>query len=195
MSGRLTLICHASTAAIRAAAFPLDEPLDAQGEAQAAILAGRLGRFDAAWTGPSLRTRQTAEALQLTAAIEPALRDIDLGRWAGASLTEIAAAEPDAVEAWTADPAAAPHGGETIIGLLERVRPWLDSHAHDRGRGIAVTHAAVIRAAIILAIDASPRSFWRIDIGPLCRVDLRGHAGVWTLRAINAATRTSAASV
>jgi broad specificity phosphatase PhoE len=186
MSGRLMMICSASTPSLRGAVFPADEPLDAQGHAQACALAGQLGRVDAAWTGPSLRARQTGDALQLHAVVEPVLRDIDLGRWTGHSLAEIAAAEPDAMRAWTTEPAAAPHGGETIAGVIERVRPWLDMCARDGRRGVAVTHAAVMRAAIILAIDAPPQSFWRIDIPPLCRVDLRANSGVWRLRSISA---------
>ncbi len=181
---RLTLICHAATLAVRAADFPLDEAIEPRGQAQAEALAGELGRVDRAWTGPALRARQTAAALGLAAEIEPALRDIDLGRWAGASLAQTAGVEPEAVAAWSRDPAAAPHGGESVIDLVERVRPWLQQRAAEPGRGIAVTHASVIRAAILLAIDAHARSFWRIDVVPLCRVELRAHAGAWRLRSL-----------
>ena len=34
MSVRLTLICHASTSAVREVTFPGDEPIDAQGQAR-----------------------------------------------------------------------------------------------------------------------------------------------------------------
>lgn len=184
MSGRLTLVCHASTEAVRAAVFPKDEPLDPRGRALAAALSSRLGRVDAAWTGPSLRARQTAAALRLDAAVEPALADIDLGRWAGHALSEIAAVEPDAVRAWTAEVGATPHGGESINDLLERVAPWLDARARDGRRTLAVTHAAVMRAALVLALDAKPLSFWRIDVAPLCRLELRRGSGTWRLRTI-----------
>lgn len=184
MNGRLTMLCHASTGAVRAAIFPRDEPLEPRGHAQAAALSSHLGGVDVAWTSPSLRACQTAEALRLDAAVEPLLGDIDLGRWAGHSLAEIESREPDAVRAWTTQADAAPHGGESIDDLLERVAPWLDARARDGRRAVAVTHAAVMRAAIILAIGARPLSFWRIDIAPLCRVDLRAGSGVWRLRSI-----------
>jgi broad specificity phosphatase PhoE len=47
---------------------------------------------------------------------------------------------------------------------------------------VAVTHPAIIRAAILIALDAPPKSFWRIDIAPASRTQMhfRGHA--WTLR-------------
>src|SRR5258708_3812727 len=62
MTARLTLICHASTTAVRAAAFAADEPLDSLGRASAASLAGHIDSAARCWTSPELRTRQTAEA-------------------------------------------------------------------------------------------------------------------------------------
>ncbi|MGD0431049.1 MAG: histidine phosphatase family protein [Acetobacteraceae bacterium] len=188
MAVRLLMVSHASTDAVRDAAFPLDEPLDTGGEAKARALAASLRRVDAAWSSPALRARQTAVALGLDAATDPVLRDIDLGRWAGQSFDAVRSSEPDAVEKWITNTDAAPHGGESIADLLGRVGPWLEAlraqEGRQEGRIVAVSHPAVIRAAVILAIDAKPTAFWRIDIAPLCRVSLRGtHAG-WTLRSI-----------
>ena len=179
MSTRLTLICHAATRATHTASFPLDEPAEPISLAKASRLAVAP---DQTLTSPALRARQTADAMGLTADIDDALRDIDLGSWAGQTLGDIQAAEPHAVAAWIADPDAAPHGGESVAGLLLRMAPWLQ--AQRGSRVVAVTHAAVIRAAILLAIDAGPASFWRIDIAPLCRVELRGDGQRWTLRGI-----------
>jgi broad specificity phosphatase PhoE len=64
--------------------------------------------------------------------------------------------------------------------------PWFETVARAEGRVVAVTHPAVIRAAIILALDAKPVSFWQIDILPLCRVRLRDNSGRWTLLSIGA---------
>ena len=149
-------------------------------------LAAGMRRVDAAWTSPALRARQTAAALGLDATVDGALRDIDFGAWSGRSLADIETAAPGAVAVWTTDCSAAPHGGESIIDLLHRMAPWFDRVARTEGRVVAVTHPAVIRAAIILALDAKPVSFWRIDIPPLCRVRLRGNAGRWTLLSIGA---------
>jgi broad specificity phosphatase PhoE len=184
MRARLILVCHAATSATRSAAFPRDEAAEPQALAKASALAAKLGRIDAARTSPALRARQTAEALQLDATIEQSLRDIDLGRWTGRRLDEVGAAEPEAVAAWTTDPEAAPHGGEAVLDLLGRVASWLAENGREERRTVAVTHAAIIRAAIVLAIGAGPMSFWRIDIAPLSRVELRGQSGSWTLRSI-----------
>jgi broad specificity phosphatase PhoE len=184
MTVRLTLICHASTNAVREVAFPADEPIDPQGQAKAAQLAGALRRVDATWTSPALRARQTAAALRLEAMVDPALKDVDLGRWVGRSFADIQEAEPEEIAAWTGRSDAAPHGGESVLALLERISGWLEAIKGQDGRIVAVTHPAVIRAAVVLAIDAKPISFWRIDIAPLCRVSIQGNISNWTLRSI-----------
>ena len=84
--------------------------------------------------------------------------------------------------AWTSNPSSAPHGGESILGLVDRVRGWLDTAAELPGRTIAITHPAVIRAALIVALNASPASFWRIDVPPLTATTLHAQARGWTLR-------------
>jgi broad specificity phosphatase PhoE len=185
MSLRLTLICHAATSATRAASFATDEPLEPLGLAKALAMAGQLRRVDTAWSSPALRAVQTAAALGLSATVDPRLRDIDLGRWAGRALTDIATTDPVGLAAWTADAAAQPHGGEAITDVLERVAAWLETLESREGRLVAVTHAAIIRAAIIVALDAKALSFWRIDVIPLCFASFRGRAGHWTLSSLS----------
>jgi broad specificity phosphatase PhoE len=68
--------------------------------------------------------------------------------------------------------------------LLERVRPWLDALRDHDGRFVTVSHPAIIRAAVVLTLDANPASFWRIDVAPLCRAVLSRNASGWTLRSI-----------
>ncbi|MGO1078552.1 histidine phosphatase family protein [Inquilinus sp. CA228] len=183
MPTSLTLICHGATAATRSGAFPVDEPLEERALARAAALRPAIRRADRAWTSPALRARQTAAALGLDAMEEPALGDVDPGRWAGRRLQEIQAEEPDGVIAWLADPEAAPHGGEALSALLRRAAAWLDVRAGDGGHGIAVTHASVIRAAILHALGAPASSFWCIDIAPLSVVELSHDGRRWAWRA------------
>jgi broad specificity phosphatase PhoE len=182
---RLTLIRHAPSAATRRSAFPLDEPPDARGLDAARRLATSLGRFDAAWSGPSVRALETAEALGLTATVAPELDECDFGSWRGRTLAELDEEDPIAVAAWMEDPAAAPHGGESLLALLERVRGWLSARAGDGHRVVAVTHAGVIRAAVVSALDAPPLAFWRLDVAPLSRTVLHAHDGRWTVRGVN----------
>ena len=176
---------HAPSEATRRSAFPLDEPLDPRGVDEARALAPRLGRFDAAWSSPAARARQTAEALGLTATVAAELDECDFGAWGGRTLAELHADDPAAVAAWMEDPAAAPHGGESLLALLERVREWLAARAGDGSRVVAVTHAGVIRAALVCALDAPALAFWRLDVAPLSRTVLHAHDGRWTVRGVN----------
>jgi broad specificity phosphatase PhoE len=182
---RLTLVRHAPSAATRRSAFPVDEPPDPRGLDEARALAPRVGRFDAAWSGPAVRARQTAEALGLNAAVAPELDECDFGAWRGRTLAELDDEDPVGVAAWIEDPTAAPHGGESLLALLHRVRGWLDARAADGERVVAVTHAGVIRAALVCALDAPAHAFWRFDVAPLSRTVLHAHDGRWTVRGVN----------
>ena len=83
---------------------------------------------------------------------------------------------------WLTDPARAPHGGESIVDLVERVAAWLASLAGNTSHAVAVTHPAVVRAAILVALGASPNAFWRVDIKPLSRTVLHFRGRDWTIR-------------
>jgi broad specificity phosphatase PhoE len=187
MTARLILLCHAPTDAVRKAAFPDDEPLDRRGQAAAAALARNLPSAQRCWTSPELRTRQTAAALQLDAMALPTLHDCDYGAWKGHTFEEILARDPTAVDAWLRDPAAAPHGGESLLHLMRRVAQWLDGEEVVDGQAILVTHATVIRAAIVHALEAAPQAFWRIDIAPLSVTRLSGKDRRWNLTAAGCA--------
>jgi broad specificity phosphatase PhoE len=179
---RLTLVSHAMTAAMAAGRFPADEPVNDLGRRQAEAAAPvdipvhNEGRHIA---GPERRVRQTAQLLGLQPSTEPRLADLDCGRWRGQTL---AAVQPEELRLWLADPARAPHGGESILGLIDRVAGWLKSLTGNALPTVAVTHPAVIRAAILLALDVAPKSFWRIDIAPLSRTVLHFRGDCWTLR-------------
>jgi broad specificity phosphatase PhoE len=181
---RLRLLCHAPTAAIRTSAFPDDEPLDAQARGKLSSLSFRVGPADLCSTSPALRARQTTQGLGIAADIEPLLRECDYGRWVGRPFDEVQREEPNAVDEWLRDPAAAPHGGESFVSLIARVAHWLDLKRAEPQRIVAITHAAVIRAAIVHALGAPPLSFWRIDIAPLSLVRLNGANGRWTLASL-----------
>lgn len=181
MSGivRLTLLAHGMTEAMSAGRFPTDEPLTDVGVRQIRAV-GDLDPVDRVLAGPEACTRQTAQSFGWTPEIDPRLADLDYGSWQGESLTRI---EPAALQQWTTDPASAPHGGESLIALIERTGDWLDSVSRTPGRMVAVTHPAVIRAAILTIIAAPAESFWRIDITPASRTLLLHRHG-WKLRTL-----------
>jgi len=185
MTTRLILVCHAATQATRGAVFPRDEPIETRERARCGALVPLLGAPDTSWTGPERRCRETAEWLELAAAIAGELRDCDYGRWAGRSLRAIGEEDAAGLADWIGDPAAAPHGGESLLALLERVGRWLA--ALPEGRILAVTHASVVRAALVTALAAPPEAFWRLDIVPLSRTELSRAQARWTVRAAGCA--------
>lgn len=109
---------------------------------------------------------------------------MDYGRWTGCALAHLQTREPEALADWLQNPDAAPHGGESVQVLMDRVAQWLDGLRDGTGLLVAVTHASVIRAAIVHAIEAGPRSFWRIDVAPLSVARLSGDRGRWTLASV-----------
>jgi broad specificity phosphatase PhoE len=181
LATRLTLISHAATQAQRRAAFPLDEALEQAEIEKVAALAWRAPRAEQILSGPEHRARQTAAALGLSAKIADDLRDCDYGTWSGCSLNEIQAQSPAEVAAWLADPAAAPHGGESIVSMIQRIGSWLESQ-QEPGHVLAVTHPAVIRSAVICVLEAPPPAFWRIEAEPLSLTDLRFNGRTWSVR-------------
>lgn len=181
VSTRVTLVVHAETAATRAAAFPVDEPPTQRGTAAAAAAREHVPRAGELRHAPDRACAGTCAALGLDAVPDPALRAWDTGRWTGRDLDAVAAAEPTALRAWLAGPAAAPHGGESLQELLERTAAWLA--ARPGGHTLAVCGPAVARAAVVHVIGAPPSGFWRVDAGPLTVTDLRGGPDRWTVRA------------
>ncbi len=176
---RLTLVAHAMTDAIAAARFPGDEPLNDVGCRQAEAAAAQFRRGVSYFTGPERRARQTAGLLGFDATVDPLLADLNCGPWQGKRLEDV---PPGDLMVWLTDPTRAPHGGESITELMQRVARWLNSLTENAAATVAVTHPAVIRAAILLALDVPAKSFWRMDIAPLSRTALHYRGGCWTLR-------------
>jgi broad specificity phosphatase PhoE len=179
MTTRLTLICAAPTSANRIFAFPADEPAEPKALAKLPTLATRLPHADRVFTSPALAARQTAEALGLSATVEPLLRDCDYGSWTGRTLDALQAEVPASVFEWLQDPAAAPHCGESVEALIARASEWLA--AFGDGSCLAITHAPIIRAAVVHALGAPATSFWRIDVAPVSMVRLSGAHQRWNL--------------
>ncbi|MFI6008665.1 histidine phosphatase family protein [Streptomyces sp. NPDC051243] len=182
MTSRVTLISSAISLALREARFDDGCPLDATGLRHARAAAGALTAVDRTWVSPSLRCRQTAEALGLDAAVVPELAGLDIGRWRGATLADVTAKEPEQVARWMADPSSAPHDGESVREFCDRIAAWLDSAARFDGRTVAVVDPEVIRAAAVRALGAPEPTFWRIDVPPLTATELSGRSGRWNLR-------------
>ncbi|MBS9375524.1 histidine phosphatase family protein [Rhodococcus sp. B50] len=174
---RLFLVAHASTLATEQARFPCDEPISERGRREFERASAPV--VDRWVCAPERRTNDTVRAFGFPAEIDPALRELDYGTWAGTAMDDVPESE---LEEWLTDPAAAPHGGESVVDLLGRVRTWLAARDDGYERVAAVTHPAVVRAATVCALDAPAAAFWRVDVRPLDVVRLHGRPGRWTLR-------------
>jgi broad specificity phosphatase PhoE len=176
---RLTLICHARTVAQKLARFPLDEPLEMDWQALRLSRCNQFKGVPRLVCGPELRTRQTAELFSSAPEIVDALKDCDFGRWGGERIGDLQKTDAGALEHWLGDPASAPHGGESLLQLGERVGAWLTALQSTPGHIVAITHPFVIRAALTHVLQGAASNM--IDVEPLSAVELRFH-GRWRLR-------------
>ncbi|MFJ5230871.1 histidine phosphatase family protein [Kitasatospora sp. NPDC088391] len=174
------LVAPALGAEGREARFGDDRPLTDAELAPVRALAAPAARL--AFSGPAARCRQTAAALGLAPAVEPALADLDAGAWRGRPLAELVTTAPESVASWLSDPAFAPPGGESVAALCARVGGWLAGLPDGGGRVLAVVDPAVVRAALVHALALPPAAFWRLDVAPLTATELSGRSGRWNLR-------------
>jgi broad specificity phosphatase PhoE len=185
------LVTAAPTAALRRAVFGGDDDLDEGGLRAALVLAGGpdgrgpLGRRDGGrvdvLSSPARCAVQTARAAGREPVVDAALADCGYGRWDGRALADVVDTEPDAVQAWLDDPVAAPHGGESFRDVVIRVGRWLDALAGEPRSVVAFTHATVVRAAVVYALQLPPAAFRQLDVAPLSVTRLRARGGRWTL--------------
>ena len=180
---RLTMICCGLTATSRRGFFPADEPLEDRALAGIPALAEKLDTATRIWTSPALRARQTADALGLQAADVPALKDQEFGAWAGRAFEDAQRTQPEAASAWLVDPGTTPPDGENFKSVAARIGALFDEQKAEPGHTIAVTHPAVIRAAILHVLKAPLTGFRFIDVEPRSLADFRSDGIRWQLRA------------
>lgn len=181
---RITLICHPATPQQKVGVFPADEQLDTKTLEQLSTVVWNVPKSALIFAAPEQRTRQTAEALRLNATDAPELRECDFGHWRGTDLESIQAKDPAGLSHWLSDITAAPHQGESFYNLVTRVSRWLESQ-RSAGRVVAVTHASIVRAAIVHALRVSPHdTFQRIEIAPLTMTEIRLSGADWRVRSV-----------
>lgn len=182
LATRIIWLCHAPTRAMREAAFPDPrDGLDDPGRRKASEIDPGSVRHDIAVASPAAAAQETASALGIDAVAEPGIRDVEHGQWAGRSIGDVHATEPELLAAWLADPTQATPGGETLASVAERVGGWIDSQRDANARILAITHPAVIRVAIAHVLGCPLSSCRHIDIAPLSRTTISFN-GQWRLQ-------------
>jgi broad specificity phosphatase PhoE len=181
---RITLISHPATRQQKAGVFPADEPLDMRSLEQLAAIAWKVPKSTLILVAPERRTRQTAEALKLNATDARELGECDFGHWRGTSLKALQTKDPGGLSEWLSDITAAPHQGESFYNLIIRVGRWLET-LHDVGHVIAVTHASIVRAAVVHVLQApAHEAFRRIEIAPTTMTEIRRSRGYWQVLSV-----------
>jgi alpha-ribazole phosphatase len=114
-------------------------------------------------------------ARELAAPREPtlddALREMDFGAWEGLDWDAV---PRDELDAWAADVwNYSPGGAESAAMVAQRWQRWRRGWARESGDAVVVTHAGVIRVALLCSGQLSPSAFSRavIDYGSVHRIE------------------------
>jgi len=165
--------------------------LGAAGLAQARALAVRLGglNVESVYTSPMERTRETAgpiaQACGAPLHLAEAINEIDFGQWNGTRITELD--ERPAFVRWNAGrDQACCEGGESMIEVQARVLRWMEGVVVSGASAVAaVSHADVIKAAVMVALGLSPRSHDRLEINPGSVTCIAGSSWGYRLLSLN----------
>jgi alpha-ribazole phosphatase len=166
----LYMVRHGQTAASRENRFSgtSDLPLTAVGEAMAEAFARAYASltWDAIYTSPMLRTRQTADALcrlaGIQATVEDGLKEVGYGEWEGLKQDEVKARWPEAFDYWADDVASrGTPGGETAFQVAARAMRVVEGirTRHEHGNVLLVSHKATLRIITCALLGLDVRLF------------------------------------
>ena len=180
MAQRLLLVAHAPTAQTVAFTF------GTAGEPHTEDVRRLNGRVASWFSGPEQACQATALRLGGEAEPIPELCECDFGSWNGRALVDIAFQDARALDVWLHDAYAAPHGGESLAELINRVGGVLDDHLWPQGQSVIVVTPLVARAAAVHALGAQPDMIFRIDFAPLGRLLISRSDQIWRLQGLTA---------
>ena len=176
---RLYIIRHGQTAWNKEEVFrgTKDIPLNEVGLKEAAALGTYLKdvSFDALYTSPLSRARQTAQAVadavRVAPLVETNLIDLNFGAWQGVSHKEVKEKFPDLYNTWITAPERAKFpGGEALNDVLKRVDTLLASllKKHSDGTVGLFTHRVVCKVLICRLLGLGLDHFWQIEQSTAC---------------------------
>jgi len=177
------MVRHGQTVASRENRFSgsLDPPLTEVGEAMAEAFARAYAplTWNAIYTSPMLRTRQTAEALSRRTGVEvtvdDGLKEIEYGEWEGLRQDEVRTRWPDAFEYWASDVASrGTPGGETAFHVAARAMRVVEAirSRHERGNVMLVSHKATLRIITCALLGLDVRLFRERIAQPVAAVTM-----------------------
>jgi broad specificity phosphatase PhoE len=174
-SFRLYLVRHGQTDLNRDSRFRgfTDAPLNARGRLEAAGAAAVLhgSGIEVIYSSPMPRALQTAEiiseAVGAPVEIDEGFTDIDYGEWQGLTVEEVAQRfGREALETWMRDPAGFTFpGGDSMRSVGDRLGPALERvSSAGAGAAAAVSHLAVLKVCLIVAMGLDFEYFWRLGL-------------------------------
>jgi broad specificity phosphatase PhoE len=181
----IAFVRHGQTALNRGGRLQgrLDAPLSELGSRQAAAL--RRGFADEpvvrVCSSPLRRACDTAAGIArehgLGVDVDERLIELDYGEWDGLALGDVPAAD---WEAWRADPAFAPPGGERLVDVTARVDAFC-GEVGDPGLVIAVSHVSPIKVAVCSALRVDECASWRmqLDVASVTRIGHRADGSTY----------------
>lgn len=163
----------------------LDPDISPVGREQAVRAAGVLLRlvpqFDAAWTSPRKRARQSADLILpgVEWQVMDDLREISFGTWEGLTKEEARRSSPEAYAAWEQDAYLhGPPGGESGTEAWPRIERILDAAAQSVAKTIVLlSHKTLLRLLVGMLIGIPPNEIRRrldIQTGKIGILELSG---------------------
>jgi broad specificity phosphatase PhoE len=195
VSTTFLLVRHAAHEAIGTvlSGRTLDAPLGARGRAQAAVLGRRLQRerLAAIRSSPRRRTIETAEIIAEATGVGPVeiaaeLDEVDFGTWSGQSFAAL-----DADPLWrrwnSRRSEVRPPGGETMQQVEQRILGTMAELARVYAGAtlVLVSHAEIIRAAVLHVLGMPADNWSRIAIDPAALTTIGTGAGGARLLTLN----------
>jgi probable phosphoglycerate mutase len=156
-----------------------DVPLNQDGRAQAAALAGHFaGRgITAVIASPMQRARETAApiaaALGLKLLVEPRFDELDVGAWTGATFQDLHTDRE--WQAFNRFRSFAPvPGGETMLAVQARAVAAIGAlrETHPDGEVVVVSHSDVVKSLLAYFLGVPLDLFRRLEITPASRSKL-----------------------
>jgi probable phosphoglycerate mutase len=159
----------------------VDDPLSELGWEQMWTAVAGESDWTRVVTSPMRRCREFAEALavklELPIEVDARIKEVGFGAWEGRRHHEVREEDEDAFLAFYRDPVnARPRGAEPLPEFVTRVHAGLN-HLLEVGRDdehiLVVAHAGVLRAAVMLALEAPLSTMYRMHVPFAGRARLR----------------------
>jgi alpha-ribazole phosphatase len=178
------LIRHAPVDGPQGVIHGPDAPVEVSDVAAFAALRRLLPVHAPSFCSPARRTRDTAAALQLEAALETAFREQDFGAWTGRRHDQLAVEQGEAYRSfWDAAGSNVPPQGESFAAQIARVAEGL--MRLPAGDVILVVHSGTVRAALAIALELAPENALSFVIDPLSITRIDRLAQGWRVGGVN----------